>query len=387
MDLELAITSYQRLSPSVTSVCTFGPDGRVRILGRGDDCDWQLPDPSRVVSAAHAEIRFAGEHFLIRDTSTNGVFLNQSVEPVGKGAEVPLSEGDRLRIGDYEISVSVRSPVPRPAPGLPSAEPAGPMVAGHSLLAGGPGRPGGGLAGEAGASDVVSEVASETALAAGLGERFLGDSHVELPKPAIPDWNWGAEPPGAARVSSGPAGGDGLTALLEGLGLDPDQADSLSADQCRLLGRLTRTLLDRLLDLLHVRAQQKQELRVKQTLFQRSENNPLKFSATAGDALENLLLRPHSSFLEPEAAVHQAFDGVLVHEKALLKGVERVLDELLESGPAPGRRSLFARRRQLEALQQLRARQREDYGDIRRMLRSDTFVDAYEQAVSRSERE
>lgn len=432
MELELAITSYQRLSPSVTSSHRFGAD-RSWIIGRADGSDWQLPDPSRVVSSAHAEIRSDGERFLLRDTSTNGVFLNQSVDPVGKGEEVALSDGDRLRIGDYELSVTVRSSLavagsgmqvpeidatPRSGPGTDSdAAPAS-----RSLMGGGLGRLGGsgpvnaGPGVEIGSGRIAGTVADtplsapaddrlmtavaepapathpgaelsamqrDSSLASGLGERFLGDSHIELPKPAIPDWDWGAA---ASEEAQPQAASDTLGALLEGLGLDSDQP--LTPAQCKALGNLTRTLLDRLLDLLHVRAQQKQELRVKQTLFQRSENNPLKFSATARDALESLLVRPHRSFLGPEQAVTQAFDDVLAHEQALLKGVERVVSDLLAPEPELDRGlGVFGRGRQLEAIRQRRARLQEDYGDIRRMLRSDTFVDAYEQAVSRSERE
>jgi type VI secretion system protein ImpI len=161
----------------------------------------------------------------------------------------------------------------------------------------------------------------------------------------------------------------------------------LTADHCRALGVLTRTLLDRLLDLLHLRAQQKQQLRVRQTLFQRSENNPLKFSATSSDALESLLFRRHPSFLGPEEAVSRAFSDVVSHERALLTGVEGVIRDLLSPPPEAGGGRFLGARKSLAALQGQRQQHQQEYGDIDRMLRSDIFVDAYEAAVSRSERE
>lgn len=380
MDLELAITSYQRLSPTVSSTRRFRP-GQIWVLGRSESCDWHLPDPGKVVSSRHAEIRSSEDgHFLIRDTSTNGVFINDSAEPLGRDAEATLGHGDRLRFGDYELTVSLAgagSAAPEPATdnrGSAGAEPEAAIALAESP-----------------APQVPEAKNLNSTLASGLNERFLGDSHVELPKAGIPDqWDWGAvsgPDGGVTEPDHGTAGGLQLSGLLEGLGLRNMAASDLTADQCRALGVLTRTLLDRLLDLLHMRARQKQQLRVKQTLFQRSENNPLKFSATSSDALESLLFRRHPSFLGPEEAVSQAFGDVVSHERALLSGVEGVIQDLLHSPPEAGGGRLFGRRKALAAVQELRQQHQQEYGDIDRMLRSDTFVDAYEAAVSRSERE
>jgi len=381
MDLELAITSYQRLSPTVTPTRRFGP-GQTWVVGRSESCDWQLPDPAKVVSSRHAEIRSADNGgFLIRDISTNGVFINDAVEPLGRDVEVSLHDGDRLRFGDYELTVSLAhkavsrsEPMPAEVPAAPQPTPLAAMTT--SELSPSPSLE----------STRADQISPGSNLASGLNERFLGDSHVELPKAGIPDqWDWGAVAGPDDGAEQG--GATQLKALLEGLGLHGMDAADLSAEQCRALGVLTRTLLDRLLDLLHMRAQQKQQLRVKQTLFQRSENNPLKFSATASDALEGLLFRRHPSYLGPEEAVRQAFGDVVSHERALLSGVEGVIRDLLKSPREAGSGRLLGSRKALAALQSQRQQHQQEYGDIDRMLRSDTFVDAYEVAVSRSERE
>src|SRR3981189_1996815 len=39
------------------------------------------------------------------DTSTNGTFLNTDAEAIGRGATRSLRDGDRLRLGAYEIEV------------------------------------------------------------------------------------------------------------------------------------------------------------------------------------------------------------------------------------------------------------------------------------------
>lgn len=386
MELELAITSYQRLSPAVTSTRRFSP-GQVWVVGRSESCDWHLPDPGKVVSSRHAEIRSdRSGRFLIRDISTNGTFVNDGQEPLGRDGELPLSHGDRLRLGDYEVSVTIAGSdsAAEKVAEAPALQPAGQPASMSSPLSAAMNTPADDLVPSAQDSEEVNST-----LASGLNERFLGDSHVDMPKSGIPDqWDWGsvsgleAEAENTSRRQM-----DQLQALLQGLGLQSMDPAALTADQCRALGDLTRTLLDRLLDLLHMRARQKQQLRVKQTMFQRSENNPLKFSATSSDALESLLFRRHPSFLGPEQAVSQAFNDVVSHERALLQGVEEVIREILQPPSDEEDGGLLRKRKALAAMQQRRQQHLQEYGDSDRMLRSDTFVDAYEVAVSRSERE
>lgn len=385
MELELEITSYQRLSPAVTSSMRFA-SGKALVIGRSETCDWHLPDPGKVVSSRHAEIRCDNNgRFHIRDTSTNGVFLNGSPEPLGRDVEAPLSSGDQLRFGDYELSVAIKKEAGRATPGPGPEARSGLAPSSSPLVAAVP--PAQKPSQPAPTSEAPPlENGINSVLASGLNERFLGDSHVEMPGPEIPGaWDWGSvSAPEEGLESPAP---DQLKALLEGLGLRGLDPSALTEAHCRALGSLTRSLLDRLLDLLHMRARQKQQLRVKQTLFQRSENNPLKFSATSSDALESLLFRRHPSFLGPEDAVTQAFDDVVSHEHALLKGVEEVIRDILQPPTGTGPGGVFRRGKELAAINSRRQQHQQEYGDTERMLRSDTFVDAYEQAVSRKERE
>ena len=398
MELELAITSYQRLSPTVVSSHRFTSSG-VFTLGRAKECDWFLPDPDRVISSRHAEIVCRGGQFYIRDTSTNGVFVNGAGSALGKGAEAPLQDGDRLRFGDYEFKVSLKQSelAVAAAPVLTSATEAAPGLS----------RP-----------DVPFDsqqplAGSPSGLASALTDRSMLDSHVDIPEATIPPvWHWGdgdkstPEPqrsndalatpavnaealvrprqPAAASVNTAEDSDSLVQALLDGLGMSELNSGAITPELMRELGGVTRHLLDRLLDLLRARAEQKQKLRVQQTLFQRSENNPLKFSASAQDALDALLLRRHASFLAPERAVEAAFSDILSHERAMLKAVERVVDELLDDkfGEVKGGgMSLFRKARSHDEWLQRRQRLREDYGNSSRMLRSDVFVEAYEAAV------
>jgi len=68
---------------------------------------WELPDPERVISRIHARIEYRDGTYHLIDTSTNGVFVNEATEPLGKGREIELKDGDTLTIGDYQIRVSL----------------------------------------------------------------------------------------------------------------------------------------------------------------------------------------------------------------------------------------------------------------------------------------
>jgi type VI secretion system protein len=105
MAIKLRVISdhYRTLGEQRTRV--FGVNGGT--IGRAPDNDWVLPDPKRIVSGHHCEIDYRSGSYWLRDTSTNGVFLNESDEPVSAGGPVELQDGDRLRFGDYELIVSV----------------------------------------------------------------------------------------------------------------------------------------------------------------------------------------------------------------------------------------------------------------------------------------
>ena len=74
-------------------------------IGRAPDNEWALPDPNRYISAHHARISYRNGSYIVEDTSTNGLYLNDELEPVGRLGPQPLRAGDMLRMGPYQISV------------------------------------------------------------------------------------------------------------------------------------------------------------------------------------------------------------------------------------------------------------------------------------------
>ncbi len=87
-------------------------------VGRGPGVDWVLPDPERLLSKRHFAVAFRGGIWQLADTSTNGTFLNRESEPIGAGDIRNLRDGDRLRLGHYEIEVRLaEDAIARPGAG------------------------------------------------------------------------------------------------------------------------------------------------------------------------------------------------------------------------------------------------------------------------------
>ena len=63
-------------------------------IGRGTENDWMLPDSERFLSKRHCLI-------------ANGTYLNGEAQPIGHGQPRDLRDGDRLRLGAYEIELRI----------------------------------------------------------------------------------------------------------------------------------------------------------------------------------------------------------------------------------------------------------------------------------------
>src|SRR5262245_1281061 len=105
MALKLRVISDHYKALGKRSSRLFGVTGG--RIGRAADNDWILPDPDRYVSSHHAKVAFQAGKWVLEDTSTNGVFINGADTPASIEGAYSLKDGDRLRMGDYEILVSI----------------------------------------------------------------------------------------------------------------------------------------------------------------------------------------------------------------------------------------------------------------------------------------
>lgn len=72
-------------------------------IGRADGNLMVLPDPERTISRVHAKVVFRNGTYAIEDRGSNPILVNGNV--VGHGKEWPLSPGDVVLIGGYELGV------------------------------------------------------------------------------------------------------------------------------------------------------------------------------------------------------------------------------------------------------------------------------------------
>lgn len=99
-------------------------------IGRGPENDWVLPDPDRVLSKRHCLVAFRHGGWQIADLSSNGTFINSEAAPIGPGHVQELRDGDRLRLGSYEMELRVdETPASASGSGLGAgrASPAAPL--------------------------------------------------------------------------------------------------------------------------------------------------------------------------------------------------------------------------------------------------------------------
>ncbi|BCM17239.1 type VI secretion system-associated FHA domain protein TagH [Mesorhizobium sp. J8] len=78
------------------------------VIGRSADAGWQIDDPDMFVSRAHCKISGGRDGYYVTDTSSSGLFIDDSDSPLGTGRSTRLRSGMRLRMGDYVLHVEVQ---------------------------------------------------------------------------------------------------------------------------------------------------------------------------------------------------------------------------------------------------------------------------------------
>lgn len=369
MALKLRVTGYDAQHMGAVAEHVFDESGG--SIGRGDDNEWRLPDPDRVISGTHASIRFANGEYYLRDTSTNGTLLN-SVE-LSRGDERPLHNGDVLRIGKFDIAVEVSGARNVAAPQAAPQQPLIPDAAGSGFDASGSLDPLELLG--SGSGSIPSDLPPEgfNWAADAPQEDHAPPEHVGFeppksmpdPNPMTPasgsgtvnipvDWDETgykktappAAPPEPPRMpeprqaathqpappaASAPRAGDseyaGIAAMLRAAGVPPEAVSAATYD---VLGQILQVVVHGLLDVLRARAQIKDEFRVAATRLKPVENNPLKFSVNAQDALHNLFGKQNPGFQSPVDAFEDSFDDIKSHQLAMIAGMRAAYDAMLE---------------------------------------------------------
>lgn len=319
MPLTLRITSAQKDLLGPEGIHVFSVHGGT--IGRAPDNDWVLPDPDRYLSAHHAVIDYQDGAYFLRDKSTNGVFVNDADQPVGKGAPIRLFDGDRMRMGQYLMRVSIlnvslegdkdsavfvaddadeedHDTEKRPANLLPDALPDA----------------------EAELAEFLEDFSVIEDVQAMTGTRVIDDKDVE------PDDDITQEVAQFQEESLAEA----ARLVFEAAGIDPRRIPANREKQFLVTaGRMLRLCIGGLLDVLRARSRVKGELDLEQTGVKPGENNPLKMAPDVDQALDALLFYRGSRFLPAMDALEQAFVDLQAHERSLVAAMKAAFDEQL----------------------------------------------------------
>lgn len=324
-------------------------------IGRDQYLDWTLPDSSRFISGKHCEVRWHDGAYWLHDISTNGTFMNGAESRLK--APHRLRDGDRFVIGQYIIAATMDEEVAEPGEAAP------PRISSRddNLWDGGPDA----------ADPIDPRQLKGPHDAVPVRPDFL-DWAVDVPVPTMPpappraapvssvrrmpiatghdSWAEGPPPPPAPQPEVIPvptprrpeageakqpwsapeldppvtsrAKGDAdamvkfVQLVARGAGLPDDAfAGRDPGELAEQFGRLLRLSTDNMKQLLEGRQQAKRLARSpNQTTVQAINNNPLKFSPTAEDALRIMFGAQSRSYLDAERAFAQGFDDLKKHQ-------------------------------------------------------------------------
>ncbi len=100
--IQIQVTTYSGMPSARLISATFDELGG--NIGRAEGNALVLSDPGRSISRIHASIVCRGGNYFIRGLgSTMPVYLNE--QPLNNGQDTLISDGDRIRIGDYVMQV------------------------------------------------------------------------------------------------------------------------------------------------------------------------------------------------------------------------------------------------------------------------------------------
>jgi len=324
MTLQLKIVSEHRELVGEDAEREFGEEGGT--IGRSLQNDWILPDPDRFISGRHATIDYKGGIYYLLDTSSNGVYINDEVEPIGKGNPRRLFNGDRMRMGDFEFAVAVDAGESLSMP----LDPEPSVVPDHI-------------------EQLVDEDVPRTGVKLLDEEELTGDDEFRsvlfstsaspsTPPPAEPEKEAPVAKPAQKkktpkkRKTHSRRTDDLFGLFLDGLGINPVELHP-SVDRARLMltaGRVLREFVEGVIPLLSGRANLKNTFHLDQTAVMPRHNNPLKFSEHPDDLIKQLLVGDEGDYLGPQDAVREACHDLMNHQNAFLDAMNSAFIEFAD---------------------------------------------------------
>ncbi len=320
MPLELRIISDHADIVGDDAVREFFDNGGT--IGRSLQNDWILPDPDRYISGRHAAIDYKGGIYYLIDTSSNGVYVNNEMEPIGKGNPRRLFDGDTLRMGDFKIRVSVDSGESLVMPLNDDIQ----NAPDHS-------------------QQLVDEVSLRTGMKLLDEEEITGDEEFQSvlfgsgPKKSVPEPKPVAKPPAKTKkavADKSPAlevsAEDLFDSFLDGLGVSRVELHpSVNRPEMMMTaGQVLREFVKGATALLASRANLKNAFRLDQTTVLPRHNNPMKFSENTNDLIKQLLVGGEGDYLGAKDSIREVCRDLLNHQNAFLDAMNSAFLEFAD---------------------------------------------------------
>lgn len=127
------------------------------------------------------------------------------------------------------------------------------------------------------------------------------------------------------------ASSGGNHTLISAMGLNPDKLSAEEIDGIsESVGLLMREITEGMMQVLRSRTSIKNEFRMNVTTIQPIENNPLKFSVGADEALENMFLKKTNAYKKPVDAFREGFQEIGEHQVAMIAGIRHGFERMIE---------------------------------------------------------
>ena len=411
MKLTLSVISFAGADVKGSKTITLSREGA--SLGRKDDNALVLPDPKRYVSGHHALIEYRSPNYFIKDTSANGVLINDSKTPLGNGNSIKLTDGDHLIIGDYTIEVRLEddffeadaqaipplsdaqfnfpedpfadlnsdaiqgmidkndlipsdwknvteksnnsfefpdNPVPEKIPNgkIDSSQGDYEHVSPYKEAFADFKQEKKGLTDIEPASTIPTDIFSEDWYDAGNNSKKDESKPAPIAdiEPQFQSENKAAkyeplhvEPADTKKeisaleknVAANAFGEELIQNFLRGAQLESSKiSESINPETFFIIGTILRAAIQGTMDVLIGRAKIKNEMHLDVTIIKAKQNNPIKFSVSADEALSKLLLLKDSGYMPPKEAIEEAFDDIRAHQYSVIAGMQTALMTVLK---------------------------------------------------------
>ncbi|KIQ31230.1 signal peptide protein [Variovorax paradoxus] len=114
--IHIAVITRQGAPAGQSIAADFGPNGGT--IGRADTNTLVLDDPDRTVSRVHAQVLCRDGQYFVIDRGSNPMQCNGV--SLGSGKEAPLTDGARLVVGSFELSVRMTAAAAPPSLAIPN---------------------------------------------------------------------------------------------------------------------------------------------------------------------------------------------------------------------------------------------------------------------------